>query len=155
MDFSGSQYILEKGFYNNCADWGSQDNRICSVQPILLVSSAGKKGTNKLISQIVVYWCHDVTHIFLLFCFSGSKWRLKDQEWGDYMFLAFSVLCLYLLLAFGARAGSCALCSAYWNVASEILNSRHSRGLKTWPLDGWKWRNQSVYTGRDTSCVQL
>lgn len=37
VDFSGNQYILEKGFYNNCADWGSQDNRICSVQPILLV----------------------------------------------------------------------------------------------------------------------
>uniref|UniRef100_A0A3B4YKC2 Beta/gamma crystallin domain-containing protein 1-like n=1 Tax=Seriola lalandi dorsalis TaxID=1841481 RepID=A0A3B4YKC2_SERLL len=37
VDFSGDQYILEKGFYNNCADWGSQDTRICSVQPILLV----------------------------------------------------------------------------------------------------------------------
>uniref|UniRef100_A0A8C4F8Z6 Beta/gamma crystallin 'Greek key' domain-containing protein n=1 Tax=Dicentrarchus labrax TaxID=13489 RepID=A0A8C4F8Z6_DICLA len=37
VDFSGNQYILEKGFYNNCADWGSQDTRICSVQPILLV----------------------------------------------------------------------------------------------------------------------
>lgn len=37
VDFSGNQYILEKGFYNNCADWGSQDNRICSVQPILMV----------------------------------------------------------------------------------------------------------------------
>ncbi|XP_056153977.1 beta/gamma crystallin domain-containing protein 2-like [Lampris incognitus] len=37
VDFSGHQYILEKGFYNNCADWGSEDTRICSVQPILLV----------------------------------------------------------------------------------------------------------------------
>uniref|UniRef100_H3DK44 PR domain containing 1b, with ZNF domain n=1 Tax=Tetraodon nigroviridis TaxID=99883 RepID=H3DK44_TETNG len=36
VDFSGNQYILEKGFYNNCADWGSQDNRICSLQPILM-----------------------------------------------------------------------------------------------------------------------
>ncbi|XP_061597072.1 beta/gamma crystallin domain-containing protein 1 [Cololabis saira] len=36
VDFSGNQYILEKGFYNNCADWGTQDARICSVQPILL-----------------------------------------------------------------------------------------------------------------------
>ncbi|XP_062841143.1 beta/gamma crystallin domain-containing protein 2 [Trichomycterus rosablanca] len=35
VDFSGSQYILEKGFYNNCADWGASDNRICSIQPIL------------------------------------------------------------------------------------------------------------------------
>uniref|UniRef100_A0A668ASC0 PR domain containing 1b, with ZNF domain n=1 Tax=Myripristis murdjan TaxID=586833 RepID=A0A668ASC0_9TELE len=37
VDFSGDQYILEKGFYNNCADWGSENNRICSIQPILLV----------------------------------------------------------------------------------------------------------------------
>ncbi|XP_019905917.3 uncharacterized protein crybg2 isoform X2 [Esox lucius] len=39
VDFSGDQYILEKGFYGNCADWGSTDNRICSVQPILLAPS--------------------------------------------------------------------------------------------------------------------
>ncbi|KAM6903757.1 uncharacterized protein crybg2 [Lycodopsis pacificus] len=41
VDYSGNQYILEKGFYNNCADWGSQDSRICSVQPILLAPSDG------------------------------------------------------------------------------------------------------------------
>ncbi|TNN52364.1 Absent in melanoma 1-like protein [Liparis tanakae] len=37
VDYSGNQYILEKGFYNNFGDWGSQDTRICSVQPIRLV----------------------------------------------------------------------------------------------------------------------
>uniref|UniRef100_A0A674NW84 Beta/gamma crystallin domain-containing protein 1-like n=1 Tax=Takifugu rubripes TaxID=31033 RepID=A0A674NW84_TAKRU len=47
VDFSGNQYILEKGFYNNCADWGSQDNRICSVQPILM--ALGSKVLNELI----------------------------------------------------------------------------------------------------------
>ncbi|KAI5623063.1 hypothetical protein C0J50_17317 [Silurus asotus] len=35
VDYSGNQYVLEKGFYNNCTDWGSDDNRICSIQPIL------------------------------------------------------------------------------------------------------------------------
>ncbi|KAF5891860.1 serine-rich adhesin for platelets-like, partial [Clarias magur] len=35
VDYSGNQYVLEKGFYNTCADWGSGDNRICSIQPIL------------------------------------------------------------------------------------------------------------------------
>ncbi|KAJ8273042.1 hypothetical protein GJAV_G00096730, partial [Gymnothorax javanicus] len=39
VDFSGNQYILEKGFYNNCGDWGASDNRICSLQPILLAPS--------------------------------------------------------------------------------------------------------------------
>ncbi|KAJ8385006.1 hypothetical protein AAFF_G00196720 [Aldrovandia affinis] len=35
VDFSGNQYVLEKGFYTNYGDWGAADNRICSLQPIL------------------------------------------------------------------------------------------------------------------------
>ncbi|KTG41880.1 hypothetical protein cypCar_00007094, partial [Cyprinus carpio] len=38
VDFSGNQYVLEKGFYNSCEDWGSVNNRICSLQPILTVN---------------------------------------------------------------------------------------------------------------------
>ncbi|XP_045915008.1 beta/gamma crystallin domain-containing protein 2-like [Micropterus dolomieu] len=49
VDFSGNQYILEKGFYNNCADWGSQDTRICSVQPILLAPCDGSKMRKEVI----------------------------------------------------------------------------------------------------------
>ncbi|XP_041810738.1 uncharacterized protein LOC121619243 isoform X2 [Chelmon rostratus] len=49
VDFSGNQYVLEKGFYNNCADWGSQDNRICSVQPILLAPSDNPGIKNEVI----------------------------------------------------------------------------------------------------------
>uniref|UniRef100_A0A8C1SLB6 Beta/gamma crystallin 'Greek key' domain-containing protein n=1 Tax=Cyprinus carpio TaxID=7962 RepID=A0A8C1SLB6_CYPCA len=41
VDFSGNQYVLEKGFYNSCEDWGSVNNRICSLQPILTVSQSG------------------------------------------------------------------------------------------------------------------
>ncbi|XP_034560244.1 uncharacterized protein crybg2 [Notolabrus celidotus] len=51
VDFSGHQYILEKGFYNNCADWGSQDNRICSVQPILLAPS----DSSRVRAQVILY----------------------------------------------------------------------------------------------------
>ncbi|XP_068190005.1 uncharacterized protein [Antennarius striatus] len=51
VDFSGNQYILEKGFYNNCADWGSQDNRICSVQPILRAQT----GSSSVINQVTLY----------------------------------------------------------------------------------------------------
>ncbi|XP_067399469.1 beta/gamma crystallin domain-containing protein 2 [Emydura macquarii macquarii] len=36
-NFSGEQYILEKGVYRNCEDWGANDCRICSVQPVLQV----------------------------------------------------------------------------------------------------------------------
>lgn len=49
VDFSGNQYILEKGFYNNFADWGSQDTRICSVQPILLAPNDSSKGSDEII----------------------------------------------------------------------------------------------------------
>ncbi|KAI3358749.1 hypothetical protein L3Q82_015158, partial [Scortum barcoo] len=49
VDFSGNQYILEKGFYNNCADWGSQDTRICSVQPILQAPSDSPTVMNEVI----------------------------------------------------------------------------------------------------------
>ncbi|XP_049889789.1 uncharacterized protein crybg2 isoform X7 [Epinephelus moara] len=49
VDFSGNQYIFEKGFYNNCADWGSQDTRICSVQPILLAPGDNARSRTEII----------------------------------------------------------------------------------------------------------
>ncbi|XP_054620535.1 uncharacterized protein crybg2 [Dunckerocampus dactyliophorus] len=51
VDFSGNQYILEKGYYSNCADWGSLDTRICSVQPILLAPADG----NRTRKEILLY----------------------------------------------------------------------------------------------------
>ncbi|XP_033014583.1 beta/gamma crystallin domain-containing protein 2 [Lacerta agilis] len=36
-NFSGEQYILEKGVYRNCEDWGASSCQISSVQPILQV----------------------------------------------------------------------------------------------------------------------
>ncbi|XP_034609791.1 beta/gamma crystallin domain-containing protein 2 [Trachemys scripta elegans] len=36
-NFSGEQYILEKGVYRNCEDWGASAGRISSVQPVLQV----------------------------------------------------------------------------------------------------------------------
>ncbi|KAM9268193.1 beta/gamma crystallin domain-containing protein 2 [Morus bassanus] len=36
-NFSGKQYILEKGVYRSCEDWGATDCRIASAQPILQV----------------------------------------------------------------------------------------------------------------------
>ncbi|XP_075053868.1 beta/gamma crystallin domain-containing protein 2 [Mixophyes fleayi] len=37
VDFSGEQYILEKGIYHTYHDWGAKDSRVCSVQPVLQV----------------------------------------------------------------------------------------------------------------------
>ncbi|XP_021231383.1 absent in melanoma 1-like protein [Numida meleagris] len=36
-NFSGEQYILEKGVYRSCEDWGATNCRITSAQPILQV----------------------------------------------------------------------------------------------------------------------
>ncbi|NXJ19347.1 CRBG2 protein, partial [Dicrurus megarhynchus] len=36
-NYSGEQYILEKGVYRNCEDWGATDFHIASAQPILQV----------------------------------------------------------------------------------------------------------------------
>ncbi|XP_043940004.1 beta/gamma crystallin domain-containing protein 2 [Protopterus annectens] len=35
VNFSGAQYILEKGVYHNCHDWGASEDQISSLQPIL------------------------------------------------------------------------------------------------------------------------
>ncbi|XP_077343298.1 beta/gamma crystallin domain-containing protein 1 isoform X2 [Lithobates pipiens] len=35
-DFTGEQYILEKGMYSNFSDWGAKSYKISSVQPILM-----------------------------------------------------------------------------------------------------------------------
>ncbi|XP_009073493.1 PREDICTED: absent in melanoma 1-like protein, partial [Acanthisitta chloris] len=36
-NYSGEQYILEKGVYRSCEDWGATDCHIASVQPILQI----------------------------------------------------------------------------------------------------------------------
>ncbi|XP_075058962.1 beta/gamma crystallin domain-containing protein 1 isoform X2 [Mixophyes fleayi] len=35
-DFTGEQYILEKGMYSNFSDWGAKNCKISSVQPVLM-----------------------------------------------------------------------------------------------------------------------
>ncbi|XP_047461743.1 uncharacterized protein crybg2 isoform X2 [Mugil cephalus] len=100
VDFSGHQYILEKGFYNNCADWGSQDTRICSVQPILLAPSEEQKSKN----EVILYSEPDFQgqcHVFdrneeavpeKLLCkscrVSGGSWVLyEDKQYSGNMYV--------------------------------------------------------------------
>lgn len=52
-NFSGEQYILEKGVYRNCEDWGATDCRIASAQPILQVR---EPDTPRLCHG--THWCH-------------------------------------------------------------------------------------------------
>ncbi|XP_077337174.1 beta/gamma crystallin domain-containing protein 2 isoform X2 [Lithobates pipiens] len=48
VDFSGEQYILEKGIYHSYQDWGAKDSRICSVQPVLQVGGQSLQYSPKI-----------------------------------------------------------------------------------------------------------
>ncbi|XP_023558863.1 beta/gamma crystallin domain-containing protein 2 isoform X2 [Octodon degus] len=40
VGFSGEQYVLEKGVYRNCDDWGAGNSALASLQPVLQVSGS-------------------------------------------------------------------------------------------------------------------
>ncbi|XP_070620356.1 beta/gamma crystallin domain-containing protein 2 [Erythrolamprus reginae] len=66
-NFSGEQYILEKGVYRNCEDWGANSCQISSVQPVLQV------GERSLffISKIQLFSEPD---------FSGNSMTFKEDQ---------------------------------------------------------------------------
>ncbi|XP_045400064.1 beta/gamma crystallin domain-containing protein 1 [Lemur catta] len=47
-DFTGEQYILDKGFYTTFEDWGGKNCKISSVQPICLDSFTGPRRRNQI-----------------------------------------------------------------------------------------------------------
>ncbi|XP_007939030.1 beta/gamma crystallin domain-containing protein 1 [Orycteropus afer afer] len=47
-DFTGEQYILDKGLYTNFEDWGGKNCKISSLQPICLDSFTGPRRRNKI-----------------------------------------------------------------------------------------------------------
>ncbi|NWU71595.1 CRBG2 protein, partial [Pterocles burchelli] len=48
-NFSGEQYVLEKGVYRSCEDWGAVDCCIASVQPILQVGEHNLHFVSKIL----------------------------------------------------------------------------------------------------------
>lgn len=92
VDFSGHQYILEKGFYNNCADWGSQDTCVCSVQPILLAPGDSSRSRDEIIlysepdfqGECYIFECNQDTLPEKLLAKScrvaGGSWVLYDNK---------------------------------------------------------------------------
>ncbi|KAM6295984.1 beta/gamma crystallin domain-containing protein 2 [Aegotheles albertisi] len=48
-NFSGEQYVLEKGVYRSCEDWGAADCRIGSAQPILQVGEHNLHFVSKIL----------------------------------------------------------------------------------------------------------
>ncbi|KAI5773657.1 CRYBG1 [Gulo gulo luscus] len=47
-DFTGEQYILDKGLYTSFEDWGGKSSKISSVQPICLDSFTGPRRRNQI-----------------------------------------------------------------------------------------------------------
>ncbi|KAF7698480.1 hypothetical protein HF521_004990 [Silurus meridionalis] len=119
VDYSGNQYVLEKGFYNNCADWGSDDNRICSIQPILpaladsqtfrsellLYTEPNFQGTCQvhseseefLLERRTVQSCRVVGGSWVLYdanSFSGNQYILSEGDYANLTSMGCSSNCI-------------------------------------------------------------
>ncbi|KAM5256520.1 beta/gamma crystallin domain-containing protein 1 [Ctenodactylus gundi] len=64
-DFTGEQYILDKGLYASCEDWGGKNCRISSVQPVCLDSFTGPRRRNQI-------------HLFSEPQFQGQSQRFEE-----------------------------------------------------------------------------
>uniref|UniRef100_A0A8V0Z4K1 Crystallin beta-gamma domain containing 2 n=1 Tax=Gallus gallus TaxID=9031 RepID=A0A8V0Z4K1_CHICK len=96
-NFSGEQYILEKGVYRNCEDWGATNCCITSAQPILQVREHNLHFVSKVWSGQAVLgdthplrWLHQLKHTpplptsWILFdsqAFTGEQHVLSEGEY--------------------------------------------------------------------------
>uniref|UniRef100_A0A8C5ZM22 Crystallin beta-gamma domain containing 1 n=1 Tax=Marmota marmota marmota TaxID=9994 RepID=A0A8C5ZM22_MARMA len=64
-DFTGEQYVLDKGFYTSFEDWGGKNCKISSVQPISLDSFTGPRRRNQI-------------HLFSEPQFQGQSQRFEE-----------------------------------------------------------------------------
>ncbi|XP_067867156.1 beta/gamma crystallin domain-containing protein 2-like [Heterodontus francisci] len=69
VNYSGAQYILEKGIYRSPQDWGAENCKISSLHPILLVEPDGQQLRLKI-------------QIFAEFEFSGRCLVLEENKIG-------------------------------------------------------------------------
>ncbi|XP_010224974.1 PREDICTED: absent in melanoma 1-like protein, partial [Tinamus guttatus] len=71
-NFSGEQYVLEKGVYRNCEDWGAADCRVASVQPIVQVGEHNLRFVSKFFSEPSIF-------LHGLECFEGKEIELNTE----------------------------------------------------------------------------
>ncbi|XP_015266700.1 PREDICTED: absent in melanoma 1-like protein [Gekko japonicus] len=64
-NFSGEQYILEKGVYRSCEDWGAGSCKISSIQPILQVGE------------------HSLQYISVIQLFSGPEFSGAEMSFNE------------------------------------------------------------------------
>ncbi|XP_059810693.1 beta/gamma crystallin domain-containing protein 2-like [Hypanus sabinus] len=68
-NYSGAQYIVEKGIYRNPQEWGAQSCQIGSLQPILQVESSGQQFRLKI-------------QIFSEYDFNGRCLEIEENKMG-------------------------------------------------------------------------
>ncbi|OCT92001.1 hypothetical protein XELAEV_18015059mg [Xenopus laevis] len=89
VDFSGEQYILEKGIYHNHQDWGAENCKISSVQPVIQVGGNSLHFVAKihLFTEPNFYGdcltCRE-DHIELPESFSPQSCRVECGSWSLY-----------------------------------------------------------------------
>ncbi|XP_073419820.1 beta/gamma crystallin domain-containing protein 2 isoform X2 [Dendrobates tinctorius] len=86
VDFSGEQYILEKGIYHNYQDWGAKDSHISSVQPVLQVGGQNLQYLPKiqLFSENNFHgdcMMHTEDTVLLPKTFSPQSCRIEGGSW--------------------------------------------------------------------------
>ncbi|KAM9316629.1 beta/gamma crystallin domain-containing protein 1 [Gastrophryne carolinensis] len=91
-DFTGEQYILEKGMYSSFSDWGAKNGKISSVQPIVMEHIENPGGHFKVEvfsepdfqgqSQTFEEDTNNVDQSFKIMSIkvSAGRWTLHDQE---------------------------------------------------------------------------
>ncbi|KAK2106231.1 Beta/gamma crystallin domain-containing protein 2, partial [Saguinus oedipus] len=67
VGFSGEQYVLEKGVYRNCEDWGAGNSALASLQPVLQVGEHDLHFVSKI-------------QLFSLPDFLGDHFSFEDDQ---------------------------------------------------------------------------
>ncbi|XP_032131022.1 beta/gamma crystallin domain-containing protein 1 isoform X1 [Sapajus apella] len=88
-DFTGEQYVLDKGFYTSFEDWGGKNCKISSVQPICLDSFTGPRRRNQihLFSEPQFQGhsqCFEETTSHIDDSFSTKSCRVSGGSWVAY-----------------------------------------------------------------------
>ncbi|KAF5919911.1 hypothetical protein HPG69_014276, partial [Diceros bicornis minor] len=85
-DFTGEQYILDKGFYTSFEDWGGKNCKISSVQPICLVILKYDRDYPEIIFNRFFHWPKETKsgilklHTVRVCGFSSCSWVAYDGE---------------------------------------------------------------------------